>query len=83
MFDLYRTRWGSLLTLAADQRSALRVSNNVQSRWRRFSRTGVPGDGWPAYEQDRPVMVFDKRSRVEHDPDPARRKAWEGFTLVR
>jgi para-nitrobenzyl esterase len=83
VFDLYRTRWGSLLTLAADQRSALRVSNNVQSRWRRFSRTGVPGEGWPTYDQDRAVMVFDKRSRVEHDPDPARRQAWEGFTLVR
>ena len=83
VFDVYRTRWGSLLTLAADQRSALRVSNNIQSRWRRFSRTGVPGEGWPTYDQDRAVMVFDKHSRVEHDPHPARRQAWEGFTLVR
>jgi para-nitrobenzyl esterase len=83
VFDLYRTRWGSLLTLAADQRSALRVSNNIQSRWRRFSRTGVPGEGWPTYDQDRAVMVFDKHSRVDHDPYRARRQAWEGFTLVR
>jgi para-nitrobenzyl esterase len=83
VFDLYRTRWGSLLTLAADQRSALRVSNNIQSRWRRFGRTGVPGEGWPTYDQDRAVMVFDKHPRVEHDPYPARRQAWEGFTLVR
>ena len=83
VFDVYRTRWGSLLTLAADQRSALRVSNNIQSRWRRFSRTGVPGEGWPTYDQDRAVMVFDNHSRVEHDPHPARRQAWEGFTLVR
>jgi len=83
VFDLYRTRWGSLLTLAADQRSALRVSNNIQSRWRRFSRTGVPGEGWPTYDQDRAVMVFDKRARVVHDPHPARRRAWEGFTLAR
>jgi hypothetical protein len=28
-------------------------------------------------------MVFDKHPRVEHDPYPARRQAWEGFTLVR
>jgi para-nitrobenzyl esterase len=83
VFDLYRTRWGSLLTLAADQRSALRVSNNIQSRWRRFSRTGVPGEGWPTYDQDRAVMVFDNHSRIEHDPYPARRQAWEGFTLVK
>src|SRR5581483_958137 len=79
VFDVYRTRLGSLLTLAADRRSALRVSNNIQRRWRHFSRTGVPGDGWPPYSQDRAVMVFDKHSHVEHDPDPARREAWEGF----
>jgi para-nitrobenzyl esterase len=83
VFDIYRTPLGSLLTVAADQRSALRVSNNIQSRWRRFSRTGVPGTGWPTYDHDRAVMVFDKHSRVEYDPHPARREAWENFSLVR
>ena len=43
VFDVYRTRFGSMLTAAADRRSALRVSDDVQSRWREFSRTGVPG----------------------------------------
>jgi para-nitrobenzyl esterase len=28
-------------------------------------------------------MVFDKRSRIEFDPTPARRQAWEGFALAR
>ncbi len=83
VFDLYRTRMGTLLTVAGDRRSALRVSNNIQSRWRRFSRTGVPGTGWPTYDQDRAIMVFDKHSRLEYDPHPARRQAWEGFTLAR
>ena len=45
VFDVYRTRFGQLLTAAADRRSALRVSDDVQSRWRAFSRTGVPGRG--------------------------------------
>jgi para-nitrobenzyl esterase len=83
VFDVYRTRLGSLLTLAADRRSALRVSNDIQRRWRHFSRTGVPGDGWPTYDEDRAVMVFDKHSRLEYDPYPARREAWESFTLAR
>jgi para-nitrobenzyl esterase len=84
VFDTYRTRLGSLLTVAADQRSASRVSRNMQSRWRAFSRTGVPGKGWPNYtEADRAVMVFDRSSAVEFDPTPARRQAWEGFSLVR
>ena len=40
VFDLYRTRFGALLNLAGDRRSALRVSNDVQRRWRAFGRTG-------------------------------------------
>ncbi len=84
VFDIYRTRFGALLTAAADRRAALRVSNQVQRRWRSFSHTGVPGDDWPAYRaDDRAVMVFDRKSRVEFDPHPHRRKAWEGFSLAR
>jgi para-nitrobenzyl esterase len=83
VFDVYRTRFGSLLTAAADGRSARRVSDDVQTRWREFSRTGVPGDDWPAYTHaDRAVMVFDRRSHVAYDPHAERREAWQGFTLA-
>jgi para-nitrobenzyl esterase len=83
VFDLYRTSFGRLLTAAADRRAALRVSDEVQSRWRAFSRTGVPGDDWPVYTSaDRAVMVFDRVSRVEYDPHAHRRQAWEGFSLA-
>jgi para-nitrobenzyl esterase len=83
VFDVYRTRFGSLMTAAADRRSARRVSNDVQNRWRAFSRTGTPGDGWPQYaREDRAVMVFDRRSHLEYDPNADRRQAWEGFTLA-
>jgi para-nitrobenzyl esterase len=83
VFDVYRTRFGALLTAAADQRAALRVSDQVQRRWRSFSRTGVPGDDWPLYSPaDRAVMVFDRKCRVEFDPHPDRRMAWDGFSLA-
>jgi para-nitrobenzyl esterase len=83
VFDVYNGKFGSLLTAAGDRSSALRVSRDLQSRWRSFSRTGVPGDGWPAYEPaERAVMVFDRRSRVEFDPDLDRRTAWQGFSLT-
>lgn len=83
VFDVYRTRFGSLMTAAADRRSARRVSNDVQNRWRAFSRTGVPGEGWPQYtERERAVLIFDRRSRLEYDPHADRRQAWEGFTLA-
>ena len=84
VFDIYRTRFGALLTAAADRRAALRVSNQVQRRWRSFSRTGVPGDDWPLYTpEDRAVMVFDSKCRVEFDPHADRRMAWDGFSLAR
>ena len=68
---------------AGDRRSARRVSNDVQNRWRAFSRTGTPGDGWPKYaREDRAVMVFDRRTHLEYDPNADRRQAWEGFTLA-
>jgi para-nitrobenzyl esterase len=83
VFDVYRSSFGSLLTVAGDRSSARRVSNNVQSRWRAFARTGVPGDGWPVYaEPERAVMVFDRISRVELDPTPDRRQAWQDFSLA-
>lgn len=83
VFDVYRTRFGSLMTAVADRRSARRVSNDVQGRWRAFSHTGAPGEGWPQYTaQERAVMVFDRRSRLEYDPSADRRQAWEGFTLA-
>jgi para-nitrobenzyl esterase len=83
VFDVYRTRFGGLLTAAADRRAALRVSNHVQRRWRSFSRTGSPGEDWPAYTRaDRAVMVFDRKSRIEFDPHPHRRIAWDGFSLA-
>ncbi|OBI53974.1 carboxylesterase [Mycobacterium kyorinense] len=84
VFDVYRSRFGALLSAAGDRRSALRVSNEVQGRWRAFSRTGVPGDDWPTYtDPDRAVMVFDRKSHVEFDPHPERRMAWQGFSMAR
>ncbi|MFI5508392.1 carboxylesterase/lipase family protein [Mycobacterium sp. NPDC051804] len=83
VFDVYRTTFGKLLTAAADRKTALRVSDDVQARWRAFAQTGVPGADWPEYaDPQRAVRVFDSRPRVELDPHADRRQAWEGFTLA-
>jgi len=83
VFDIYRTRLGAALTAVIDRRSALKVTEHLQGRWHSFSRTGVPSDDWPAYTRPgRPVMVFDRRTRVEYDPHAHRRRAWEGFSLA-
>jgi para-nitrobenzyl esterase len=83
VFDVYRTKFGGLLTVAGDRRSARRVSDTVQRHWDAFAHNGAPDGDWPAYAgSDRAVMIFDKRSRVEYDPDPTRRKAWQDFSVA-
>jgi para-nitrobenzyl esterase len=83
VFDVYRTQLGRLLSAAADHRSAMRVSDDMQQRWVAFAHKGVPGEGWPRYTRDaRAVRVFDRTSRVEIDPHAARRQAWEGFDIL-
>lgn len=83
VFDVYRTGFGSVLTAGFDRRSATRVSNDIQNRWRAFARDGIPGEGWPQYvPADRAVMVFDRHSHLEYDPRAEQRRAWEGFAFV-
>jgi para-nitrobenzyl esterase len=83
VFGSYRTKLGALLAAVADQRSARRVTSELQRRWQAFSCTGIPGDDWPAYTAaHRAVMVFDRKSHLEFDPHPERRKAWEGFSVT-
>jgi para-nitrobenzyl esterase len=83
LFDVYRNKFGRLLTLAGDRRSALRVSDDLQSRFLTFARTGTPGAGWPDYtDPTRAVMIFDRKSRVEADPAAAQRLAWQEFDVA-
>ena len=83
VFGIYRSRVGAVLTAGVDQRTAVKVSHLVQTRWHEFARGGVPGEDWPAYNRvQRPVLVFDRHTHIEYDPHPHRREAWAGFTLA-
>ena len=83
VFGIYRSRVGAVLTGGVDQRAAVKVSHQVQSRWNQFAHTGVPGDDWPVYNHiERPVLVFDRHTHVEYDPHPHRREAWVDFSLA-
>ena len=76
--------FGRLLTAAADRRSALRVSDDVQSTLARIRpRPACPATTGPRTPSaERAVQVFDRRPRVEYDPHADRRQAWEGFSLA-
>lgn len=80
VFDLYRSRLGMLLHAGVDSGAARKVTDDVQARWLDFAARGVPGADWPTYSsEDRPVLVLDRRRRVEFDPHAERRLAWESL----
>ncbi len=83
VFDVYRSRFGRLLTAGVDSRTARRVSDDVQARWLAFAERGVPGADWPQYTSDeRAVLILDRRRRIVYDPYAERRLAWEAFALA-
>jgi para-nitrobenzyl esterase len=74
VFDTLDDPWGAELrgpdaprTLAAEMRRA----------WADFVATGQPG--WDHYGDARVVREFDVPGRIVTDPDPFRRRAWQGL----
>lgn len=76
--------WSRVLTLGGSRRGLLAVTRQVQDNWLEFARTGSPLPAWPRYtEEDRGTLIIDDPSRVENDPDRARRELWAGVRAPR
>lgn len=62
----------------------LSLATRMQWSWARFVHDLAPDPGWPAHTaQERAVRVFDTDGdRVELDPEPARRLAWDGADVM-
>ena len=63
-----------------------RLVDEFCDAWIAFARTGDPSHSgistWPPYDaEDRSVMVFDRPTRVESDPEGELREAFAGDTL--
>lgn len=80
VFGISETLFGKLLTVPGGRRAFKEVTEQVQSHWLAFARTGAPLPSWPKYdEKDRETLIFDTRTRVQRDPRRDRRQAWEGY----
>jgi para-nitrobenzyl esterase len=66
--------WGAFVGADDD---ALELGRTLRRAWARFGHGEEP---WPATDESRPTMVFDRRCRVEHDPRGAVRQAWRAAT---
>ncbi|MFF2555663.1 carboxylesterase/lipase family protein [Nocardia sp. NPDC058058] len=82
VFGATTTPVGRALTAAGGGRGFRAVSRQFQDNWLSFARTGAPLPNWPAYTEDRrATMIIDYPSRVENDPERAKRLAWQGVHL--
>ncbi len=77
IFDLLE-QWEAVVGPAAEGQS---LAEEMATAWVEFARNGKPKSNnlphWPAYDQNsRSTMIFDKKSRVEDDPDANQRKVW-------
>ena len=60
------------------------LARNMSETWISFAHSGVPNykgiTNWPLYTPDeRAIMIFDQKCRVENDPFKAERIAWNGI----
>ncbi|MBF6081987.1 carboxylesterase/lipase family protein [Nocardia cyriacigeorgica] len=84
VFGVADSPFGRALTAAGGRRGLVSVTRQFQDNWLRFAHTGAPLPSWPAYtEKRRSTLIIDAPSRVEHDPERARRLAWEGVRMPR
>ncbi len=79
VFGLFK-RWPALAG-KRDMQDALALTEDIQSRWLAFSRTGIPGTEWPVYrEPEHAVMVFDQHRRIDLDPHRVQRELWRDLS---
>ncbi|MFE3444253.1 carboxylesterase/lipase family protein [Nocardia sp. NPDC059180] len=82
VFGIADSPFGRALTAAGGRRGLVSVTRQFQDNWLRFAHTGAPLPSWPAYTEDRrSTLIIDAPSRVEHDPQRAKRLAWEGIRI--
>ncbi|PXX68456.1 carboxylesterase type B [Nocardia tenerifensis] len=76
------TPFGRAVTAAGGRRGLRSVTDQFQDNWLAFARTGAPLPSWPAYtEARRTTLIIDSPTRLEHDPDKAKRLAWQGVRV--
>ncbi|MGV9972007.1 carboxylesterase/lipase family protein [Nocardia beijingensis] len=82
VFGVTDTPIGRAFTAAGGRRGLRAVTDQFQDNWLTFARTGAPLPSWPVYtEARRSTLIIDYPTRVEHDPEQAKRLAWQGVRV--
>ncbi|WP_433731266.1 carboxylesterase/lipase family protein [Nocardia sp. CA-129566] len=82
VFGAADSPFGRAITAAGGRRGLASVTHQFQDNWLAFARTGRPLPSWPAYTEDRrTTLIIDDITRLENDPDRAKRIAWQGIRV--
>lgn len=86
--DPMSSRTSGLSRLGGGMEGLAEITDRMQYHWGHFIHHGDPGDDWPNYEPasdtrpPRATAVFDAHTRIEYDPKPAKRRAWEDYRML-
>lgn len=78
----------SFLTRMGNSADMQELTDVMQYQWASFIHDGDPGRGWPRYRLEeyryppRATRIFDAPPRIECDPNPQRRRAWDDYNMV-
>ncbi|MGW4768916.1 carboxylesterase/lipase family protein [Nocardia sp. NPDC004278] len=82
VFGAADSPFGRAITAAGGRRGLVSVTHQFQDNWLAFARTDRPLPSWPAYTEDRrTTLIIDDITRLENDPDRAKRIAWQGIRV--
>lgn len=83
MFTLFDELGGAIpriITSLGGRRTYAAVGGRMRENWVTFATTGSPEGHWPRYTTlTRSTLIIDEQDRLEDDPRPSRRLAWDAF----
>ncbi|MEB7448021.1 carboxylesterase/lipase family protein [Arthrobacter koreensis] len=80
MFGETNERTLRALSLLGGRDELRELSARFQGSLLNLAHRHLPGEDWPRFEeQNRHTRVFDIEDRIESDPFPERRRAWQGY----
>ncbi|GAA5043809.1 carboxylesterase/lipase family protein [Nocardia callitridis] len=83
VFGAADSPFGRVVTAIGGRGGLRAVQSQFQDNWLAFARTGSPLASWTRYtETRRSTLIIDAPTRLEDDPDRAKRLAWQGVRVA-
>ncbi len=86
VFHSFKSPYGKKISTLANKKVIYKVADQIQTAWINFAKTGNPNtansETWKPYSPiDRPTMIFDKKTKLDYDPNAKQRVSWGDIKL--